>query len=75
MSFRFFFKKFCLTLRDETEWVELVENGFNVLAGADCNKITTLALDLSSKSADFSMPLYGNGDAAQVIVNAIEQYL
>ena len=71
----FFFKKFCLTLRDETEWVELVENGFNVLAGADCDKITKLALDLSTKSADFSKPLYGNGDAAGAIVNALEQYL
>ncbi len=35
----FFFKKACVTLRDETEWVELVDNGFNVLVGADKEKI------------------------------------
>ena len=29
----------CLTLRDETEWVELVDNGFNTLVGADYDKI------------------------------------
>jgi UDP-GlcNAc3NAcA epimerase len=31
----YFFNKYCLTLRDETEWVELVENGVNELVGAD----------------------------------------
>ena len=35
----FFFHKPCVTLRDETEWVELVENGFNKIVGADENKI------------------------------------
>lgn len=34
----FFFKKHCLTVRDETEWVELVKNGFNVVVGADKEK-------------------------------------
>ena len=29
----YFFKKPCVTLRDETEWVELVENGFNLSRG------------------------------------------
>ena len=29
----YFFQKQCITLRDETEWVELVENGFNTLVG------------------------------------------
>jgi len=35
----FFFEKPCITLRDETEWVELVEHGFNILVGADKNRI------------------------------------
>lgn len=35
----YFFKKNCITLRDETEWVELVNKGFNVLVGADKEKI------------------------------------
>ena len=29
----------CVTLRDETEWVETLEGGWNVLAGADCERI------------------------------------
>ncbi|HFU75803.1 MAG TPA: UDP-N-acetylglucosamine 2-epimerase (non-hydrolyzing), partial [Arcobacter sp.] len=56
----FFFKKPCITLRDETEWVELVENGFNVLVGADKEKIVT-AYTKQSFSTDFNMELYGNG--------------
>jgi UDP-GlcNAc3NAcA epimerase len=35
----YFFQKKCLTLRDETEWLELVQNGFNKLVGADRNYI------------------------------------
>jgi UDP-N-acetylglucosamine 2-epimerase len=31
----------CITLRDETEWVETVESGWNILAGADRNRIVT----------------------------------
>ena len=35
----FFYKKPCITLRDETEWIELVENNYNFLAGAERLKI------------------------------------
>ena len=39
----YFFKKFCVVLREQTEWVELVENGFCKLAGSDTKKITDIA--------------------------------
>lgn len=68
----YFFSKPCITLRDETEWVELVECGANVLAGADKQMILRAykdpsAFDLSS----FGLDLYGGGTASQKIV----QYL
>jgi UDP-GlcNAc3NAcA epimerase len=34
----FFFRKFCLTLRDEIEWIELLENGFSFIAGVSWKK-------------------------------------
>lgn len=63
----FFFKKPCITLRDETEWVELVENGFNVLAGADKDKILSLYRN-NDFEVNYDMDLYGCGNASQFIV-------
>lgn len=66
----FFFAKPCITLRDETEWVELVEHGFNVLGGA--NKNTILSLYKSHTFAtDFSINLYGGGEACHSIIEEI----
>lgn len=65
----YFFSKPCITMRDETEWVELVDNGFNKLAGADTEKIVRLASEIRGNSnLDFSMRLYGNGDAGEKII-------
>ncbi len=66
----FFFGKPCITLRDETEWVELVENGFNKLVGADKTKI----LDTYSNhkfADDFRGDLYGGGHACEKIVQKL----
>lgn len=35
----YFFKVPCITLREETEWIETVKSGWNVLAGSDKSKI------------------------------------
>lgn len=67
----YFFSKPCITMRDETEWVELVVHGFNKLAGADTDMIVKLAAEAKEKKyLDFSTRLYGNGDAgARIIEN------
>lgn len=65
----FFFAKPCITLRDETEWVELVKNHFNILVGADKDKILKAYQNKAHYFAkDFSVDLYGGGKASSAIV-------
>lgn len=63
----YFFKKPCITLRDETEWVELIETGVNQLAGANRSNILK-AISSVNPSACFSENLYGNGQASDKIL-------
>jgi UDP-GlcNAc3NAcA epimerase len=58
----FFLSKPCITLRDETEWVETVENGWNVLTGADTDKIIDSIVHLNPKQE--KQNYFGNGNAA-----------
>ena len=53
----FFFKKGCVTLRNETEWTELVDNGFNVLVGANKEAIVKGWETMMGKTYDFSINL------------------
>lgn len=70
----YFFKKYCLTLRDETEWVELLENGFNELVGADYDTIMNAFTSASTQNPDFSLDLYGNGEASKKIIQGLLKY-
>ena len=67
----YFFKKPCITIRDETEWIELVDSGWNTLVGASEQKI-------SSKVNNFDVPkeyraLYGEGNAANMIIDILKK--
>ena len=61
----YFFKVPCITLRDSTEWVETVENGFNILVGADRKKILN-AINNFEITQSYK-ELYGKGDAREKI--------
>ena len=64
----YFFKKSCLILREETEWVELVECGANRIVGADYKLINETFGSIEA-SSNFATAFYGDGDAAGKIVN------
>ena len=63
----FFMSKPCVTVRDQTEWVELINHGFNVLAGANYQKIRILTEQMLNKNLDFFIDLYGKGKAGNKI--------
>lgn len=81
----YFFKKPSITLRDETEWVELVDIGANVLVGADKEKIIESYLYISNSllgkeqtnrqihqlTNNPSTNLYGDGKASEKIVREL----
>ncbi|MWQ79667.1 UDP-N-acetylglucosamine 2-epimerase (non-hydrolyzing) [Glaesserella parasuis] len=69
----FFFRKPCVTMRDQTEWVELIENGVNVLAGADTEKIIHLTQVMLGKIITDPHQLYGGGGASQKIAEILKQ--
>lgn len=63
----FFFSVPCVTLREETEWIEMVETGWNVLVGCDPERICRTALE-AKKGIEPIKP-YGEGNAAQKIIS------
>ncbi len=66
----YFFQKQCITLRDETEWVELVNNGFNTLVGANYTKI----IEAYQNNKDFKevdIELYGADKASKLIIEEL----
>jgi len=68
----YFFRKPCITLRDETEWVELVENNYNKLAGADKEKILDIYKNRNKFNINYDNVLYGNGNASEIILKNIK---
>ena len=67
----------CVTLRDETEWVELVEAGCNRLAGADADTIVGAVAAFEAAGAvlpaDRPADLYGDGHSARRIVRLLAE--
>lgn len=66
----YFNKKRCLILRDETEWTELVSSGVHELVGADFKAISSAAKFIK-ESSDFTSSFYGEGRAADSIVETL----
>ncbi len=69
----FLCRKNCVTLRDQTEWTELVAAGANILVGASSERIERAAQTMLQKPFDASIALYGDGHAAQLIAARLQK--
>ena len=65
----YFLQKPCITLREQTEWVETVESGWNELVGSDANKIAFAFENFIVPQKQ--LPFYGRGEAGQLILKII----
>ena len=61
----------CVTMREETEWVETVEAGWNILVGASRERIVEAVRNF--KPAGERPPLLGDGNASRRIVEILTQ--
>lgn len=68
----FFFEKPCIIMREQTEWVELVENGNALLAGADEHRIFEAYEALEKARPGMTWPnFFGDGEASVFICKTI----
>ena len=70
----YFLGKRCITVRDETEWTELVSCGANRLVGADAPAICS-TFSWAAEPLPSGLQLYGSGDAGRRIVEILVQEL
>jgi len=69
----YFYQRPCVTLRDETEWVELLELGWNTLLTPESgNQVASGILAQVGTSGKAASP-YGEGDSAQRIAQRLAQ--
>lgn len=66
----------CITMRDETEWVETIDSGVNVLVGANASKILQAFSEVNSSLFDNKVTtLYGDGQSGTKIVESMVSFL
>ena len=67
----FFSRVPCVTLRDQTEWIELIEGGWNRLASPNSEESIIQALGLALGSCGDDIEPYGSGNASILISEQI----
>jgi UDP-N-acetylglucosamine 2-epimerase len=67
----YFLQKQCITLRDETEWIETLENGWNYTVGMDDKLILE---KIKQTSTGLQKKYFGDGNAAVKMVDILKNY-
>jgi len=71
----FFFKKPCIILREQTEWVEIIENGNALLVGSSEEKLIEAYQQLTIKKDFTYPPFFGDGHASEEICRLMIEHL
>ena len=69
----YYFGKPCVTYRNETEWIELVDNNHNKLSGVEKKAIINAAL-YHNFNTDYSKKFYGNGSTDEIILDNLKNF-
>lgn len=69
----YYMRKYCVTLRNETEWTELVGCGYNHVIGKEPANILQTVQNLIDVPPVFPITLYGDGHAADIIAETLRQ--
>jgi len=70
----YFFQVPCITLRDETEWVETIESGLNILTGSNRERIIKAYYNKVEQNCFTKKGLFGDGHASDKIVEVIKYF-
>lgn len=65
----------CITIRNNTEWVETIAEGWNILTGIDVEKTTDAILNWNPQKTSNQNPVFGNGTTSNIIVNHLKKVL
>jgi UDP-GlcNAc3NAcA epimerase len=67
----YFHKKRCITLREETEWIETVVSGWNTLTGASYEKIISAVNNINKLTSEY-VNYYGTGRTGLDIIGELK---
>src|SRR5918993_1985706 len=65
----------CITIRNNTEWVETINEGWNILTGIDVEKTTNAITNWNPHEKSFQNPIFGNGMTSKIIVDHLKTIL
>ena len=68
----FFAKKKCLVVREQTEWIELIDQGTNLLCKP--KNLYQAYSKISKQECNFLNNFYGDGNATNIIIQSIEKF-
>lgn len=63
----------CITIREQTEWIETLTNGYNVLSRPESDELYNKIVNAKINNEEEKINYYGDGEASKEIVNIINK--